>query len=352
MSARLFIVPPEPGANHFPHKGSMCSLTPSTRFSDAVRLRLLEHTQYIKPRTLRDYLQYQGPLLDFFGLMELGTIGVDQLRAFQRWRSSALKGPGPESKYRHAAGNTRIKNELNCILKPILREAGLWAGIEAKKFKHLPTSRKGSGRSLNPSDVGTLLRIAFSRRTWWTAAHCLRIMFYTGMGFGELRHVRRRDICLEQQTVQVSEDGAKNQGRERTVHLSVQEASESIEYLLTRWQHLGGKNPNDFILPHRADIGDRTPDFERPMTCMHRAWMAIRAAAIPVLGEKIRRFRIYDCRVTAITKTLASNNVSLLTAERMFGHVSIEMQRRYFKPDQDTLRAAWTVLGNHTKETA
>jgi integrase len=319
-------------------------MDPAMTFRAAVPAWLKEHKQYIKPRTLHDYLQYQGPLLDFFGAEPLEAITIDRIRAFQRWRSSALRGPGPESKYRHAAGNSRLKGEINCILKPILREAGLWAGIEKMKFKHLPVSHMGSGHALTPAEVGTLLGIAFSNAKWVTAAHCLRLMFNTGCGFGEVRHLRRRDIDLEQQTLCISEDGAKNQARMRTVPLTP-EASESIAYLLARWQRLGGMNPDDFILPHRSEIGEQTPNFAHTMTSINASFMAIRKAAVPVLGEKINKFRIYDCRVTAITWVLSSGKISLLTAERLFGHISIQMQRRYFKPDIDTMREAVAVLG-------
>lgn len=202
-------------------------------FRAAVPIWFEMHTPLIKDRTLHDYDQYKNPLLDFFGDQALHEITIDELRSFQKWRSKRLKGPGPESKYRHAAENLRIKNELNCIFKPIMREAGLWAGIEKMKFKHLPISHIGSGHALTPAEVRTLLEIAFSNRKWWTAAHCLRLMFNTGCGFGEVRHLRRRDIDLENQTLCISEDGAKNQARMRTIPLT-SEASESIGRRLER----------------------------------------------------------------------------------------------------------------------
>ena len=142
----------------------------------------------------------------------------------------------------------------------------------------------------------------------------------------------------------ISEDGAKNQARERPIPLTP-EASESIAYLLARWERLGGTSPDDFILPHRTGIGSRDATFTLPMFSINRSWMSIRKAAIPVLGDKMKKFRIYDCRVTAITWVLSNGKVSLLTAERLFGHISIQMQRRYFKPDMDTMRNAVSILG-------
>jgi integrase len=320
-------------------------ISPRAPFENAVMDWLENQAKYIKPRTLRDYIQYRRALIEFFGATPLGDITLEKVRGFQQWRSKEHKGPGPESKYRQAAGNVRIKTEISCVLKPLLREAGLWNQIASRKFQHLPVSFAGSGRSLTPKDVEALLQIAFSNKRWSTCANVLKLMFNTGCGFGEVRHLRRRDVDLTEQTITIGWEGAKNRARIRTIPLN-RDAADAIEALLRRWQKLGGSSPDDFLLPFRVDIGDRTPNFTRPMTSIHQGWMAIRAAAIPILGEKIRKFRIYDCRVTAITWVLSNGNVSLLTAERLFGHVSIQMQRRYFKPEMDTIREAVALLEN------
>lgn len=96
----------------------------SAPFSSASSDWLTAHTPYIKERTLRDYEQYRAALASYFGETPLSQIGtIDAVRAFQAWRSRTLPGDGPCSKYRHSAGNVRIKNEVNSVLKPILREA-------------------------------------------------------------------------------------------------------------------------------------------------------------------------------------------------------------------------------------
>lgn len=326
-------------------------IKPEMSFSHVAPLWLESHKCYIKERTFRDYLQYVNALNEYFAAQPLESITIERVRGFQAWRSKTVCGDGPESKYRHSAGNVRIKSEINSVLKPLLREAGLWHQVKEKKFKHLPVSRLGSGMSLNPDEVTFLLKIAFSRVKWRTCAHCLQLMFNTGCGFGELRHVRRRDIDLEENMISISEDGAKNQARIREVPLTA-DALQSVEYLLARWQRLGGKDDSEFILPHRDELGQGRANFTRPMVSVNNAWIAIRNAAAvaaleqndPKLAAKVKRFRIYDCRVTAITRALSSGAVSLLTAERLFGHVSIQMQRRYFKPELDVLRSAVDVL--------
>lgn len=302
------------------------------------------HKSYIAARTLDDYEKYGRPLVAFFGELRMEQIGFDEVRAFQqwRWKRGALVSEETQSKFTHNAETVRIKNEINCVLKPMLIQAGTWSAIKEKKFKHLPVSMIGSGQALTPGQVKTLLEIAFSNRKWATAAHCLRLMFNTGCGFGEIRHLRRRDIDLNNLTLTIGEDGAKNHARMRTIPLT-SEAQDSISYLLARWEKLGGQSLDDFILPHRSEIGQAV--FSTPMGGIYRSWMTIRKAAIPVLGDKIKTFRVYDCRVTAITWVLSNGKVSLLTAERLFGHVSIQMQRRYFKPDIETMRNAVSFLG-------
>jgi integrase len=60
--------------------------------------------------------------------------------------------------------------------------------------------------------------------------------------------------------------------------------------------------------------------------------------------------RPYDCRVTAVTRSLTSGKVSITAAQRLFGHVSQKMQKRYYKPDMDVLREAVEVLESPAKK--
>ena len=56
---------------------------------------------------------------------------------------------------------------------------------------------------------------------------------------------------------------------------------------------------------------------------MHKAFRGIRnAAGLP-------HFRIYDCRVQAITKLLSNPAVSAQVSKEIAGHISQRMQDRY-----------------------
>jgi len=309
--------------------------TPLSELSLAVAgsIWLKEHSRYIKPRTISDYQQYLKSLQAFF-TMPLKDIHIGTIRLYQDERGKT-------------AGAARINMELSA-LQQILKEAKLWTAI-AEFYRPLPVSMRGSGRSASREDQDTLLNIAFSNQRRKLAAHCIRIMLRCGVGFGELRRVKRPDVDLTGRCFDIVE-GAKNTERERTVPLGDQ-ALESMKWIIERFRSLGGDHfPRGYILPHCSSRKNGPRDFTRPMGSIKKAWSGIRAEAIKQIGPHMEHFRIYDCRVTAVTKALASGKVSIHTAEKLFGHVSQAMQRRYYKPGKDIMRAAVDVLED--KETA
>jgi integrase len=285
---------------------------------------LKNHARYIKPRTLRDYEQYLKTLSAFF-TMPLSQIHIGTIRFYQEKRAEE-------------AGHGRINMELS-TLQQVLKEAKLWAAIEPF-YRPMPTSQRGSGRSANKEDEQKLLDIAFRNRRRRLAAHCVRIMLRCGVGFGELSRIKRRDVDLKERVFEVVE-GAKNKDRERLIPLS-DEAFESMAWLIERYESLksGDGSPDDFILPHCSSRKNGPRDFTRPMLSIKKAWAGIRAEAVKEIGPHMAKFRIYDCRVTAVTKALSSGRVSIHTAEKLFGHVSQAMQRRYYKPTMSVLREA------------
>jgi integrase len=309
-------------------------------FAEALPLWLFNHAPSIHPNTLHYYKQYGNALKPFFGPMKLKDIGIGALRGFQRWRSHVytdndtlelpLHSELLTSKFRHGAGSVRIKNEINCVLKPMLREAGQWAGIEAKKFKHLPVPREGSGVPLDKGEQAEFMAIAFSRKKWMLAAHCLRIEYRTGTGFGELRKLRRKHVDLKAAKMQIIE-GAKNSGiRVRTVPL-VPSALESMEWIMNRSKAKSGDDPESYILPHR------TKGFTVPMGSIHRAFIAIKAEwAKRHPGTAKILTRQCDARTSTACLLLKNPNLSLPTIHKTLGWMpSSRMRDRYNRVDHD-----------------
>ena len=132
-------------------------------------------------------------------------------------------------------------------------------------------------------------------------------------------------------------DGAKNLYRDRTIPINTV-AYESMCWILDRWKKLGGCQEDEFILPHRP----RTPDgpwiFDEPMVAITTAFNGIRKEA------GLPQFRVYDCRVQAITKLLSNPAVSPQVSKEIAGHISEAMQSHYSIQQHDTKMAALEAL--------
>jgi integrase len=289
-------------------------------FHSASEEWLLQHKRYIAERTYGDYQQYLKPLREFFR-MNMREIHIGHIREYQDWRAEK-------------AGATRINME-GSTLQQILKEANLWEPM-APHYKPLPIPKAKCGRPLNPEQEAKLRRVCLSKPKWRLAGHCLLIMANTTCGFGELRMVKREDVDLHSRLLHIQE-GAKNDFRVRTIPLN-ETALRSIQWLVERWEGLGGKLDTDFLLPHRAHKRGEPTDFDRPMGSIKGAFGKIRAE----IG--LPKLRIYDMRVHAITKLLSNPKVSTQTAKEIAGHISQAMQDRYSHQLTETKREAMSVL--------
>jgi integrase len=300
----------------------------SMPFAAASTVWLERHSRYIRPSTEKGYVGALKVLMPIFGEIPLRDITIDHFRKYQDER-------------RKKAGATLINSELG-VAQMVLRAARLWKNIQ-EDYKPLPISRNGAGRSLSKEEEERLRTVAFTKTKWRLAAHCMTVMLSTTMGFGELRQLRRRDVDMERRCVLVRE-GAKNQFRERTIPLNAS-AYASMTWILERWKRLGGDSEEHYILPHRptgrhASHWRKTipADLDKPMTSINHAFMGIRKAA------GLPKFRLYDCRVQAITKLLSHAEVSAQVSKEIAGHISQAMQNRYSKQQLDTKRAALDTL--------
>jgi integrase len=295
-------------------------------FSRAFDHWLTEHSRYIKPNTIRSYNCCRKPLLAFFGEMTTVKIHIGNIRKYQ-----------DERKVR--ACNTKINFELSA-LQQVLKEAGCWKSI-AELYRPLPVPKNRRGQSITPAQEALLREIAASRPKWRLAANCMTVMLSTTMGFGELRYLRRRDVDLQRRCITVR-DGAKNDARDRTIPLN-RGAYDAMCWIVDRWEALGGTEDMQFILPHRPRSRGGPWLFDEPMTAIRSAFENIRKSA------GLPRFRLYDCRVQAITKLLSNPAVSPQVAREIAGHISQAMQDRYSIQLFDTKLAALDALDTPKK---
>jgi Phage integrase family len=221
------------------------------------------------------------------------------------------------------------------VLQMIMKEAGQWQRIHAF-YKPIPVPKRRGGHSISGDEERILREAAFSQPKCRLAAHCMMVMLSTTMGFGELRHVRRRDVDMKRKCILVR-DGAKNQYRDRTIPMNAS-AYDSMCWVIERWERLGGKIDSEFILPHRPRVPKGPWILTEPMTGISTAFNRIRKeAGLPA-------FRVYDCRVQAITKLLSNPAVSPQVSKEIAGHISQAMQSHYSIQQFDTKMAALAAL--------
>lgn len=314
-------------------------------FAAGYPLWLEAHRPFITARTHEDYEKYGKPLLAFYKNLQLRHIGIGSIRGYQfwRWKRGSVVYGETQSKFTHNAETVRIKNEINCVLKPMLIQAGLWAAIKEKKFKHLPVPREGSGTPLNTEEQELILAVGFSKKKWVLATHCQRIMYRTGTLFGELRKVKRKHIDLKRGTVTIIE-GAKNSGpRLRTVTL-IPSALESMEWIVKRFEDTGGSS-EQYVLFHRVK------GLDVPMGSTYRSWVAILDATLErhkenaELCAKLEETRQCDGRTSAACNLLINAALSLPTIEKSLGwSPSSGMRKRYYQADHNTQRNALLTL--------
>jgi site-specific recombinase XerD len=184
----------------------------------------------------------------------------------------------------------------------VLREFDEWKRFE-NHYRQLKEPPRRAGRSLTREEEQRLREVAFSKPKWRLAAHCMMVMLSTAMGFGELRHVRRRNVDMKRKCI-VVRDEAKNAYRVRTVPLN-SAARESMTWILKRWKKLGGRDPMHYILPRRARRERASNEqktipwiLDEPMLTISKGFSSIRKAA------DLPAFRVDDCRIQANTKLL------------------------------------------------
>jgi integrase len=293
----------------------------SMPFSEASAFWLEQHRRYIKSNTLRNYQAALKLLIANLGDVIVKDIEIAHVRAYQAERGKK-------------AGAYLLNSEVS-VLQMVMKEARCWKSI-ADLYKPLRVPKRRAGHSISADEERILRDVAFSRPKWRLAAHCMIVMLSTTMGFGELRHVRRRDVDLKHKSILVR-DGAKNDYRDRTIPMNAA-ALDSMLWILERWEKLGGRDDSEFLLPHRPRTRNGPWIFDEPQATIKTAFTAIRKhAGLP-------QFRIYDCRVQAITKLLSNPDVSPQVSREIAGHISQTMQNHYSIQQFDTKMAALEAL--------
>ena len=150
-------------------------------FNQAGALWLHQHKRYIRPNTIGCYEDALKPLGRFFGELRLDKIEIPHIRAYQDHRSAQVT---PQTTNREVG-----------VFQLVMKEFDQWARLQSR-YKPLKVEPHRSGHSLTAEEEERLKTVAFSKKKWRLAAHCIVVMMNTTMGFGELRQLRRRDVDM------------------------------------------------------------------------------------------------------------------------------------------------------------
>lgn len=319
-------------------------------FPEAARM-WLDGRRKINDGTRTSYLQYIKSLTTFFGQLRLRDIDIGHVAEYQKARQAEIRAHRKiaADQCRDTDGSSRINHELSA-LGQIMARAGLWTEIQ-KFYEPLPLPAEGPGIALTEEEEEHLFLVARSRPKWFVAYCCGLLSRSTAAGPKEIRYLRLRDIDLEGERMSV-EQGIKNKYRRRRLHLN-EDAWWAVNALLERAQSLGAKDPDHFLLPHRAHRRGEAADPTRPMGSWKKAHYAMRREA----GNKFPRLlhmRFYDYRHTAGTVMLENPNISYRTIETQMGHrLGSKVKECYAHIRDATLRAAAEALnGGHTRAPA
>jgi integrase len=330
-------------------------LTPQMSFLQAFELwisrriipnaGLWSNARYIAPRTERDLRQYAAAAAKFLGELPLGEIHAGHLREYQRARATCDKSAAD---WAAPAGAILIRKEVQTICR-VLRAAGAWTPQLEEQFEPLQPVESDEVGALTPEEQHRWLHAASSRVEWQVVYWYSLVALQTTAATNEMRSLRIGDVFLDQGTLQIRREGAKNRARIRMIPLQTPEVAWALDALIDRASRLGAQAPHHYLFPFHLhhDVYDPV----RPMTVwgLRKRWDEVQEAA------KLPRFTPYHTRHTALTR-MAEVGVPLAVAMSFAGHLSPKMQQRYVAISMAAKREwagrTWTETANSLKKSS
>lgn len=296
-------------------------------FSQAAPAWLDEMRSQIAPKTYTEYCYYARSLGRFFGSMKLSDVRWWHVKAYQDERQQ----PAEKQK---GAGPALVNHEINAVLKPILRRAGMWAAIR-EHYRPLKAQPSRIGRALEPPEEKRLLEAGASNSRWNVAYFGSIIQATTTADSKEITNLRVRDIDLRRREFNFH-DGVKNKFRVRTVYMN-DAGLFAAKQLLDRYhrhcrrRHIES-HPDHFVLWKRGGS-----PFE-PMVSWRKAWRGMRERA------GLEGFRRKDLRHHATTKIAERAGLSETQIIEITGHKDTQMLKVYAHARQGVRRRAAEAL--------
>lgn len=292
--------------------------------------------RYIRKNTEESYRQYIRTLELFFTGHRLGEIHMGLVVAYQRAR---LQGDEPFIRKRRPQDKEpkpspvkpkKVNQELG-LLQHLMKRANCWTGEMEEIYQPILDDEEEMPRALTPEEQQQWLDISRMQQRWNLVYWYSLLAFGSCMSTDEIRGLRLGDINLFQRVVTVKRKTAKNKFRARTIELVSADVLWALEQLMTRAAEMGATEPQHYLFPWRVSIGTFDPNKSMSESGIKKAWNEVREAS------RLKWFRQYDCRHTAITR-LAEAGVPTDVIMSRAGHVSEKMRRHYTHISQASQR--------------
>ena len=242
------------------------------------------------------------PLKKFFGKIKTDKIDATAIEKYIVWRQS-------QTSRKTGLPMTRdtINREL-VILKKMLRRlhnSGVLRDNPARSVKQLPEN------DLSFHVIGEREEKLYFFASPQPLQDIAAVMLETGMRCGEVYRVRRGEVHLDQNYLQVTK--GKTKSSVRRIHLS----DRAKEILTARMKRFDG----DFLFPQNDVDGEPATKTLDP----------IHLKTVKTLKFD---FRLYDFRHSFATRALESG-IDLLTLASMLGHANLKTVMRYAHPSEE-----------------
>ncbi len=267
---------------------------------DFLQWSKVEHAE--AETTYNRYFHACSALKKYFGKVKVDRIKAIDIEKFAIWRSVQ------KSRKTKKPVKSRTVNFDLFLLKVIFRRLA-----EAKILRDNPTDKiKQLAESENTFHVLTETE---EKRYLLACPQPLQdvaiVILETGMRCGEVYQLRRQDVHLDKNYLQVAK--GKTRSSVRRVHLS----DRAREVLTYRIKKFTGEN----LFPQNDIDGAGST----------ASLFNTHSKTVRSLGYS---FRLYDCRHSFATRALESG-VDLLTLSQILGHANLKMVSRYAHPSED-----------------
>ncbi len=264
----------------------------------------------VKHHELATYNRYYfacKTLKTFFGKTKVNRIETKDIEKFITWRSGQTSRKTKEKISRETISREILA--LKIIFNRLIEEKVLQVS-PARSIKRLPENETKYHVITKDEEKHYLIACPPLLQDVAT------VMLETGMRCGEVYRVRRCDINLENNYLQITK--GKTKSSIRRVYLT-DKARRVIESRMNKFK---GEN----LFPAQ-DV-----DFSAPTPSLNHKHAK-------VMNELKFDFRLYDCRHTFATRAV-EQDINLVTLSAMLGHASLRMVMRYAHPSENQKRDA------------